>query len=174
MQTNRKKCLIIICAIVFAVTAVTAFFVFREEERLLKYVDVAEQWCRVYCVDVYWVLATIEVESGGKEDAVSHVGAQGLMQLMPETAKWLIEKLDIEVKTDIFEPELNIRLGTAYLAYLGDRFEGDNVFCAYNAGEGVVREWINQGGEIKYNETKQYVKRIKSVIRRLKDLAYLY
>lgn len=174
MRIIRKKVLIIIFCLIFAVTLVTAFFICKNNEiKSLKYLSTVEKWCKEYNVDVYVALATIEVESRGCEDAVSNVGAIGLMQLMPKTADWIAKEYGICVK-DYFAVDTNIRLGVAYLSYLSQKFEGNMVFCAYNAGEGVVKKWIENGGEIKYRETQEYVKKIKNIIKRLKNKVYLY
>lgn len=98
-------------------------------------------------LDPVLVAAVIHVESRFDPFAVSGVGARGLMQLMPPTAQWLLEK-DSEAANDgklrpahLFNPVLNIELGTMYLAQLMERFDGDleQALIAYNAGPGVAR-----------------------------------
>ena len=97
-------------------------------------------------LDPLLVAAVIQVESRFDPFAVSGVGACGLMQLMPPTARWLLEK-DADAANDklrpahLFNPVLNIELGTMYLAQLMDRFGGDlnQALIAYNAGPGVAR-----------------------------------
>jgi soluble lytic murein transglycosylase-like protein len=92
--------------------------------------------------------AVIQVESRFDPFAVSHVGACGLMQLMPPTAQWLLQNDDKDDKgvprikpAHLFNPILNIELGTMYLADLLQRFDGDlnQALIAYNAGPGVAR-----------------------------------
>ena len=174
MRIIRKKVLIFVLCLIFAVTLVTAFFIYKNNEiKSLKYITTVEKWCKEYNVDVYIALATIEVESGGDENAVSNVGAIGLMQLMPKTADWIAKECGVETN-DYFAVDTNIRLGVAYLSYLSKKFDGDMVFCAYNAGEGVVKKWIEDGGEIKYKETREYVEKIKNMIKRIKNKVYLY
>ena len=95
-------------------------------------------------LDPALVAAVIHVESRFDPFAVSYVGARGLMQLMPPTASWLLEKDGAAGRlhpAQLFNPELNIALGTSYLARLMDRFEGDLVraLIAYNAGPSVAR-----------------------------------
>ena len=92
------------------------------------------------------VAAVIQVESRFDPFAVSGVGACGLMQLMPPTAQWLLAKENDSVNdklrpAHLFNPVLNIELGTTYLAQLMDRFDGDltQALIAYNAGPGVAR-----------------------------------
>lgn len=108
------------------------------------------------------VLAVIAVESGGRADAVSGAGAEGLMQLIPETA----ERFGVGDSLDAAE---NIRGGVAYLDWLLGEFGGDPVLAlaAYNAGEGAVRD---HGGVPPFSETRDYVPKVLaaySVARRL-------
>ena len=171
MQISKKiVCLILL--LVVAITCVVAIFSI-EKFSSLKYLDTVEKYCKKWEVDVYVVLATIEVESGGNPTATSSVGAIGLMQLMPDTAKWIAEKIGIEVD-DYYEEETNVMLGVAYISYLSKKFKGDTLYCAYNAGEGTVQKWLENGGEIKYPETKNYLNKIKITIRKLKNYIYLY
>ena len=103
-------------------------------------------------IDPKLVMAVILVESGFNPRAVSPKNAQGLMQLIPETAQ------RFQVK-DAFNPEENIRGGIAYLKWLLSYFKGDValVAAAYNAGEGTVQKYR---GVPPYPETQKYVQRI--------------
>ena len=108
------------------------------------------------------VLAVISVESAGQPKAVSHAGAQGLMQLMPATA------IRFGV-SDSMNTKQNIKGGVAYLDWLLGEFGGDPVLAlaGYNAGEGAVGE---HNGVPPYNETRAYVPKVLaawSVARRL-------
>ncbi|WP_282096289.1 lytic transglycosylase domain-containing protein [Epibacterium ulvae] len=98
------------------------------------------------------VLAMIAVESSGRLDAVSSAGAQGLMQLTPETA----ERFGVK---DVFDPAQNIAGGIAYLSWLMERFNGDPVLvlAAYNAGAGAIRD---HQGVPDYVETRDYVPKV--------------
>ncbi|MEH7829689.1 lytic transglycosylase domain-containing protein [Gemmobacter denitrificans] len=98
------------------------------------------------------VLAVIGIESAGKPDAVSHAGAQGLMQLIPDTAK----RFGV---TDATDPAQNIKGGVAYLDWLMKRFDRDPlmVLAAYNAGEGAVEA---NDGVPPYAETRDYVPKV--------------
>ncbi len=99
-----------------------------------------------------FALAVIAVESSGRTEAVSHAGAQGLMQLIPATA----DRFGVD---DPFDPAENIRGGVAYLDWLMEEFDRDPVLvlAAYNAGEGAVRR---SGGVPDYTETRNYVPRV--------------
>jgi soluble lytic murein transglycosylase-like protein len=102
-------------------------------------------------------LAVISVESAGRTEAVSHAGAQGLMQLIPATA----ERFGV---VDAMDPVQNIRGGVAYLDWLLTEFNRDVVLAlaGYNAGEGAVRR---NGGVPPYAETRDYVPRVLAAWR---------
>lgn len=103
-------------------------------------------------VDEALVRAIIHAESAFNPNAVSRVGAQGLMQLMPATAT----RFGV---TDAFEPGQNISGGTQYLAWLSNRFSGDlrKIAAGYNAGEGAVDRY---DGVPPYQETQLFVERV--------------
>jgi len=106
-------------------------------------------------LDPVMVAAVIQVESHFDPYAVSHVGACGLMQLMAPTAQGLLPaKSAKELKLrapHLFNPVLNIELGTAYLAQLMRRFDGDlsMALIAYNAGPGVARSLVRNSASSK-------------------------
>lgn len=111
-------------------------------------------------VDVDLLAAVVRAESGGRTKAVSHAGAQGLMQLMPGTARTL-------GVTDTFAPEQNIDGGSAYLDQLLTRYHDNLQFAlaAYNAGPGAVDRYH---GVPPYRETRAYVARVINEFNRRK------
>ena len=114
-------------------------------------------------VDPLLITAMIHQESRGNKKAVSPKGAEGLMQLMPDTQK----ELGV---TDPFDPAQNIEAGTKYIAWLLDRYEGslDLALAGYNAGPGAVDKY---GGIPPFNETENYVRIITNHYDRLKKQA---
>jgi len=110
------------------------------------------------------LIAAVIYEESKFEDQTSTAGARGLMQITPDTAD-TIENLsggETFVYEDLADPELNIRYGTFYLAYLLDKYGGDVVaaLAAYNAGEGNADEWGGAGmkiDDIEFPETYDYV-----------------
>lgn len=110
-----------------------------------------------YDVDPRLALAIVRTESNFNADARSPRNAQGLMQLIPDTA----ERFGVR---NIMDPEQNVRGGLAYLRWLLRRFEGDVLMtaAAYNAGEGAVERY---GGVPPYDETQEYVRRIMAFYR---------
>ncbi len=121
-------------------------------------------------LDPALVAAVIQVESRFDPLAVSGVGACGLMQLMPPTAGWLLEKETGSSKVrpaQLFNPVLNIELGTRYLAQLVDRFDGDltRALIAYNAGPSVARTL--RRGSRSWRRLEAYPKNVLATYRSL-------
>lgn len=121
-------------------------------EGILSWISVIEEKANQYGVDPALVAAVMTQESGGNPKALSPVGAIGLMQLMPETAKGLGVK-------NPFDPVQNIEGGAKYLASLLRQFDGNLIFAvaAYNAGPGAVRMY---NGVPPYEETQTYVRKV--------------
>jgi soluble lytic murein transglycosylase-like protein len=113
---------------------------------------------REFGVEEAVVRAIIHAESAFRPNAVSHAGAQGLMQLIPATAS----RFGVE---DVFDPGQNIRGGVEYLAWLLKRYDQDLTLAAagYNAGEGAVDR---HGGVPPYSETQRYVVRVGQLAER--------
>jgi soluble lytic murein transglycosylase-like protein len=120
------------------------------------YDGLIEQAAEKNGVESALVRAIIHAESDFNPKAVSKCGAQGLMQLMPGTAR----ALGVQ---DSFDPAQNINGGTKYLRHLLDQF-GDvsQAVAAYNAGPGAVKRY---GGVPPFNETQAYVKRVEGYLQ---------
>lgn len=168
-----KARVILICSIVLVslVICIYLFLCFNNFFYPLKFKDNIEVYSNLYDVSNYKIASVINAESRFNEYAISGKGAMGLMQLLPETANWLANKLNIEYsEKKLMEPDYNIKLGTYYLKYLSDKFDNfDAVLAAYNAGEGVVRLWLSDTKfssdgkslqNIPYPETQNYILRV--------------
>jgi len=104
-----------------------------------------------YDLDPSLVLAVIQVESGGCHLAVSAVGALGLMQLLPSTAEELALELGLPWRgpNSLFDPILNVKLGTAYLSQLSAKYGSvSTALAAYNWGPGRIDRRLRRGGEL--------------------------
>lgn len=158
------KFIIKLFIIIFLVELVYLYFIPK------KYDDIIDKYSTEYNVDRSLVKAVIFKESRFKETVVSSKGAIGLMQLMPSTALWLMNKLKIE-DYKIESADNNIRLGTYYLSYLMNLMDSDeeHALLAYNAGPENAKRWVNSEGYSKedmdnyvdFNETRKYVREIK-------------
>jgi len=125
-------------------------------------------------LDPAYVYGLIRQESRFIMDARSHVGASGLMQVMPATAKWTAKKIGLTNFTpdQITDRETNVAIGTGYLKLVLDDFEGSMPMAtaAYNAGPGRPRNWRNGpvleaaiwAENIPFQETRDYVKKVLS------------
>lgn len=121
--------------------------------------------------------AVILTESKFDKKAVSHVGAVGMMQLMPETAQWISAESGLPAES-LSRPEENIPLGAWYLNHLLQVYHNNEVLAlaAYNAGPGNVDQWIEDYSweegftdmnEIPFPETREFVKSVTSARDRL-------
>jgi soluble lytic murein transglycosylase len=118
------------------------------------------------------IYSVIRQESLYQRDALSSAGAQGLMQLTPDTARRTARqwKQPAPAATSLFEPAVNVMLGSAHLKDLLDRFDGQLplALAGYNAGPGAAQRWLPEDAmdpdiwieNIPYNETRSYVQRI--------------
>jgi soluble lytic murein transglycosylase-like protein len=127
----------------------------KQRNKRSQYDPIINRYADRFGVDPVLVRAVIQVESSFDPRCVSHRGARGLMQLMPETA----ERYGVK---SIFDPEQNISGGVHYLADLLQMFPHDlpRALAAYNAGENAV---LRYAGIPPYDETMTYVKRALTV-----------
>lgn len=127
-----------------------------------------------YELDPLLIAAVIRVETNYTPDAVSGKGAVGIMQLMPDTAEWIMKKggfTAVSPNMLTARADISIELGSWYLRSLHKQFD-ENLYAAlaaYNAGPGTVKRWMSEGTwdgtfetvkEIPYGETRHYVQRV--------------
>jgi soluble lytic murein transglycosylase len=168
---------------VLGVTVVAPVFhqAVKEVVLPLRHEDIIRQQALEKHLDPALVAGVIYTESRFR-DQTSRAGAKGLMQLTPDTAKF-VERLSggstFQI-SDLSTPQVNIAYGTYYLRYLLDRY-GDNealALAAYNGGEGNVDRWVDaarQQGKalsidaIPFGETRAYVRAVQSAARQYRD-----
>ncbi|OMF21571.1 lytic transglycosylase [Paenibacillus sp. FSL H8-0548] len=137
-----------------------------------------------YGVEPHLVAAIIRSETNYKTGKDSKKGALGLMQIMPETADWVVQKAGFnEVNEDMLRnrADVSLQVGSWYLKSLDQQFDQNKVaaVAAYNAGPGNVRKWLDSGvwdgkmesvKQIPFGETRHYVKRVFYYYNKYKDL----
>ena len=170
---------------VFFVTVILCVFVFcaylySNYKNYLKYSNFISESSLEYNIDSLLIISIIKAESNFNVDIVSKKGAIGLMQIMPSTAKDLVynnSKYKNFTINNLYEPQINIDLGTAYLQYLIKVFNGNInlALSAYNAGVGNVLKWnqnskIYDEDKILFKETKKYVKKVNKIYKILNIL----
>jgi len=137
----------------------------------LGYLDLISEHSMKHRLDPFLVAGLIRQESIFNPECRSRAGALGLMQIIPSTGKRLSDQAGLEnfKNSQLWDPDLNIQLGTLYLANLVERYQGDltRVLAAYNAGEKAVERWEKRFPDmerdefveiITYPETRNYVK----------------
>ncbi|ADY56452.1 Lytic transglycosylase catalytic [Syntrophobotulus glycolicus DSM 8271] len=136
------------------------------------YKQIINKYAIEYNTDSLLVVSVIKAESSFLPFSSSDKGAIGLMQLMPDTAREISQKLGEDYAAiDLKDPETNIRYGSMYLAGLSKQYDGNTVLtlAAYNAGSGRVKEWLKTTGlgldnysvkDIPFPETRTYVEKV--------------
>lgn len=134
-------------------------------------------------IDPFLIAAIIKNESGFDQKAVSAAGAVGLMQIMPETGRWIAEQMGIDGYTDdaLYLSRTNIRMGCWYVGELEHEFKENLtlIMIAYNAGRGQTKQWMQENNwdynfnrieEIPFPDTRVYVNKVLQD----RDKYYLY
>ena len=165
-------------AIVMAILSPWADKAVQEISLPLRHDDIIRQQAEDKNLDPSLIAGVIYVESRFR-DQTSHVGAKGLMQIMPATADYIARKsggTEFE-QGDLATPQINIAYGSWYLRYLLDRYHGNTILAlaAYNGGEGKVDEWWRNAADrgerfrvadhIPFPETREYVGKVLSARR---------
>lgn len=173
---KKRTCFVIVAIVVVIVLIFTIFkpidWVLKKLYKL-EYSEYVYQYAEENKIDPLLVFAIIKAESNFNHSIQSSSGAIGLMQLMESTAIEMAKevKQEIVVKEALYNPEINIKIGTFYYAYLTKHYEGNQqlALAAYNAGMGNVDKWIKEGiikadgsdlENIPYKETNHYVRKI--------------
>lgn len=188
-RVQRRMATCFCVALFIFLVSLSAFFVLQFEPVQRKYFyvypyhDTVMKYAEIYHVDSNLTAAVIKSESKFKHTALSHRGAVGLMQLMPDTAEWIAGQMgdkNYSVES-LHEPDRNIRYGTWYLAELQREFKGNDVLAlaAYNAGRGNVKAWMEENNwsysfhdidAIPYKETRDYVRQVLGDRKKYREL----
>ena len=186
---NRKFLFAVISLILIIVLFLgnTVYKLVREKYLLynypLKYTEYVEKYSKENGVDKFLIYAIIKTESNFDSNAVSNVGARGLMQIMDETFQWIRYRTgdseEIEYET-MFDPEQNIRYGSYLIGYLLNYFGSmDEAICAYHAGVGSVDSWLqnpkySKDGKtldtVPTSDTKHYLNKIKDALEKYQKI----
>ncbi len=139
----------------------------------LQYRQLVLHYSRENGLDPWLVAAVVNVESRWRPRVVSSKGARGLMQVMPTTGEWVAAQMKVPGfhPDQLLEPDMNLRLGTWYLAWLLREFQGNQAvaLAAYNSGDGPVRRWLAENRwtgdahtawQIPFPETRAYVVKV--------------
>ena len=150
-----RKIQISILIFILLIGVIKIFFLFP-----LDYYEEIDEISKKYKISSETIYSVIKIESNFRENAVSHKGAIGLMQIMPSTGEWMAKFNDLSYSQELlFDPIYNIKIGTLYLSYLINRYEGDleKVLIAYNAGPSRLKS----GAWKEFKETKNYLIKYK-------------
>lgn len=139
----------------------------------IAYWDLITRYADQNKLDPFFVAGIIRQESAYNPRALSYANARGLMQVIPPTAARVARRIGLQQFTtaQLYEPETNIAIGTAYIAEMLEKFEGNlfRAIAAYNAGPNATNKWWPQSvgiddeeivENITYNATRNYVKRV--------------
>ncbi|MDD5952757.1 MAG: lytic transglycosylase domain-containing protein [Oscillospiraceae bacterium] len=186
MTKHWKRGLALMLALVISMSVVLfsgcGFSDWEKYQYPREYSDIVSQEARDNGLEEALVYAVIKAESNFDADAVSRVGAVGLMQLMPDTFRWMLYREgNTELTTDdMTDPAINIRYGCHYLAYLSSKYTAlKTIAAAYNAGDGAVDGWLEDPSysddgvnlkEIPYPETASYAEKIEKNYAKYKEL----
>ncbi len=165
-------------------TVYRGYSYFYHELYPLKYEAYVEKAAQKYGVEEALVFAVIHTESHFDEDARSHAGALGLMQIMPATYEWLQTHIPNgeNLSGELSEPETNIEYGVYMLSILLDKYKDETTaICAYNAGMGNVDKWLADSqlsfdgttlANVPYTETANYAEKVCAAKKIYKKLYY--
>ncbi len=188
MKKRRKRfvwvlLVLVILAVSLPIAATKIYNTIQRSLYPIHYQELVEKYSEEYGLDTTLLYSIINTESSFQPDAVSSVGARGLMQLTSDTFDWVKSRLgeDESLTFDsMFDPETNIRFGSYLISYLIGRFQNqDTALAAYHAGMGNVNKWL-QNEEyssdgvtlhtIPFGDTTWYVQKINQTILKYQQL----
>ncbi len=181
---NRAAAIALLAALAIGLGFLADFAITCFEKRAYprEYADYVETYAKAYGVPEALVYAVIHTESGFDSGAVSSAGAVGLMQMLPDTFKWLTDEIlfDHLESGMLYDPETNIKYGTYLLSRFYDRYgDWELTLAAYNGGVGNVDKWLEdpeyadgEGGlkKIPFKETRQFVRRVNQAWKKYDTL----
>lgn len=134
----------LILIFIFVILSFIFLYVYNYYFFPLKYKNNIIEISEKYDVEASLIASIINAESKFDSGSISSMGAVGLMQIMPATANFVIEKQNkTNCKIDLFDVNTNLEIGISYVRYLLNKFEDYyTMLCAYNAGEGKVKQWL--------------------------------
>ena len=151
------------------------------------YENLVSKYAKQNDLPEYFVYAIIKCESGFDPDAVSNIGARGLMQITEDTFDWIQFRMDDDkekhiVYDDMFDPETNIKYATFLIRHHLDEFGNiDAAICAYHAGRGSVNSWLenssySQDGvtisHVPFDDTRDYLEKVNKTSEVYEKLYY--
>ena len=148
----------------------------------MEYEALIRQYAADNNLEPAYVAAVVLAESSYRPDAVSGVNAQGLMQILPDTGKWLAGKFDeTYIEGCLFDPDTNLRYGCWYLGWLMNRYDGEMkcASAAYHQGQGTVDGWLQNPEysadgkkltNIPSDATRTYVERILKYYEKYEEI----
>lgn len=165
---------IFLALIVLSIMSVLIFFSSKSMLKSLyplRYTEFVEMYSEENNLSEDFVFAVIKCESSFQSDAVSSVGARGLMQIMPDTFDWIKGRLKDDIQyDDMFNAENNIQYGCHLYGYLMERYESEELaIAAYHAGMGNVDKWLKNDeysedgkslSNIPFPSTRKYVAKV--------------
>jgi len=147
----------------------------------LAYRPLVEEWRHLGDSPPYYLYAIMRKESGFDPHIVSYADARGLLQMIPPTTERVARALDLTYTEDmLYQPALNIRVGSWYIGRLFHKFKGQIPLASgsYNSGPGPVMRWMRQHGQrpmdelvelVSYSQTRGYMRKVTEIYAR-----YLY
>lgn len=173
----------VIWLVVIAVLIFGGKYSYDKIEKMIypqDYKSLIEAYSEEYGLDKSLVYAVVKCESGFDSNAVSSIGAKGLMQLTDETYEWVCSRYKDNSDKDLFIPEVNIKAGCRLLRlHLKEFGNVKTALAAYHAGRGITNRWLknpdySSDGEtldkVPYEETSKYIDRVVKTIDKYKEI----